>query len=432
MTISSSGTIDAETFAQANPFLTGWEQGQQITSQDIANRVAGSVAPYAGPTAAVDLATKQAMLPYIGMQQIGQYYGGLGRYLAGAPMYKLIGMGQNPDFQAAMANNPQLASEYSNAVNMAGALGGGMGMFPGMQGMPPGMQSSSMPQPQSQSMPNSNIANNSNIPIPRNLQQAQQMGYDISKIMPNIPQPQTPQSAQDQQYFQQAAMNGNPPTQQQNSPYIPVPNPYENDAQTQAIITQNAQNLISKNISPAQQQQITYTVSADKQLRQIENSIPAVASYSGIKGHAQLLEDKANAAAGRPTSPNYQPYLNYMAATHGISTDIRRAFGEHGTNALVENAADLINPISLTETPAQSLGKLQQVIDSFHQNTKAITQPIANLYSQAVNTPTQQLPGAPQNQAQRITVMSPTGQRGTISASNLQAALKAGYKQVGG
>lgn len=85
MTVSAM-TFQPETFQQANPFLTGYQTGQQIYAQGVQNQFAGPLmrqrllnaqlnnqilgdqAPYAGPQAAATLAYSQAQTPYIQAQ----------------------------------------------------------------------------------------------------------------------------------------------------------------------------------------------------------------------------------------------------------------------------------------------------------------------------------------------------------------------------
>jgi len=410
MAIGLSTSIAPETFAQANPALTGFAAGQGLIGTGIQNELMQNQIPQMQaqtgltqaqiPLTNMQTLTAQAMLPYVGYQAMGQYYGGLGRMLAANPSLALLNAaGKDPQLQAMIAANPQLAQQVQNAALNVGYMGGS-NYLSNILGIPmPGQQ----PQQGGQQVPQigqgaqTPFTTSGNVNVPPGTIPGAAAGTYPNNMAP----PQSPQSQATQAAFGGSLMGGAPTATQPGSPYLPPAVPNQNNSNIQDV----SQNILDNNMySPQQKQQIAFENSANNMFNQLKPTLPSVASYSGLKGQATLAADKASAALGLPTSPAYQNYLNYQTAALPLKADLSRALGERSTDASAEALNELVDPIKYNLTPKQVLGKWQQLMDTMHQNTLAITQPISTNLNQAVNTPTIKVPGAPQNAPTSISI----------------------------
>lgn len=432
MAIGLIGNIEPETFAQANPFLTGFATGQDIIGQGLQNqgqyyqnKITQQQVPYAGPMAAAQLGLTQAQaglanaqIPYVGYQALGSLYGGMGRMMASNPSAMIIkAIQNNPQLQALMNNNPQFAQEVENAAMIEGAMAGG-GYFnmippvPGVQGINGANQNFNTTQP---------VTNNSGINMP---------GAPNGAQLPNnMAPPQTPQSAALENTYRGAIVNGSPiPNAQQSNytglPPIPVPtnSPQQNASDIAAMQAQNTNDLLTKNLSKQQLAAITYDNSAHNMIKRASPYLPDVVSFSDVRGMTELKRQQLLAAQGKPTSPAYQHYLNYTREQMpSIANEIRRAFQGQATDAENENINSLLSTKEWDQNPQNNLQRLQSLMDTLDDNTKAITQTYAQNYNQAINQQPVKIPGANQSQ---------TSSQIQIPQFNSSKEFNAWYKQL--
>lgn len=418
-----------ETFAQANPFLTGFGAGQQLINQGLLNQgqqyknqVAAAQAKYANPEAQqqllkdqlnnqilqpqaqyapqmtlADLALKQAMpgyygamgqeamskiplnqaqanmanaqIPYLPYQMMGKYYQGLGQYMAHGPQSLAVRMQNNPAFQNYVSNNPQAQANYAGLMQ---SVLNNQVTTPNLPGMAP------------------NILNAS-----QNQQQA--------------------------------------PMQQNTIPSAyGMVNPSDINSITNA--TQNA--FMKTAYTPQQQQQMTYENSAENMLGQIAPDLPDITKYAGLAGHAGLTADKYASAFGLKTDPSYSKFVNFsQTQAPVIANELRRALGGQATDSEREIMDNLANPVYWNKSPQIAMNQMQSLFNTLRSNAQAITQPKNANLAQAIGSINSPL-RAPNISAtlnpntSRIRVMSPDGKVGTISKNNLNDALSSGYKQV--
>lgn len=382
--------IQPETLAQANPAASMFAQGEQAIGQGINNELLQNQIPLAQ----AQTASAYAMLPYIPYKAMGEYYGGLGKFLATNPALSFIKAASNdPQMQAQIANNPQLAGYLNNAINTVGYMGGGgylSGMFPGIypaQGNPamgnqiPGQMPMGGQQPQAQSAPMQSPDNSANRALL--LDTANQLG-----ITPQQQQPAPQGSAQGQQAVANA-LGINP----QQLPNVPTSQLLPPDVATTQSVSGSL--AAQKTYTPQQIQQIAYDNSATNMFNRYVQSLPAISSFSGLQGQLEYKRQQALDAAGKPTSPQYQAYKQYQESAQLMANDIRRTFGEHATNSQQESLNELIDPVKYNLSPRTTLGMAQSLINAMHDNTKAITQPISMNIAQAQNQPAINVPGAP-------------------------------------
>lgn len=421
-----------QTFAQSNPFLTGFGAGQGLITQGLQNQqlglnnqILGVNAQYAQPMAQqdllksqlnnqilqpqaqyapqmtlADLALKQAMpgyygamsaeamskvplnqaqtqmteaqIPYMPYQMMGKYYQGLGQYMAHGPASLAVRMQSNPAFQSLVANNPQAQANYTGLMQSALANQVSVPQLPGMPGV--NLNASQMPQP-------------------------------------------TPQ-----QSMQQGAT---------------VPTAYGQVSPTDMNAVGNAaQNAYLKTAyTPQQIQQMTYENSAENMLKQVD--MPSIAKFAGLAGHANMAGSKYASAFGLNTDPNYQKFVNFKETQAPlIANEIRRAYGSQATDSEQEIMTNLANPIYWDKSPTIALNQMDSLLSTLRANAQAISQPKNMNLAQtlhSISNPMTASPGMSSAGAQtgsRVRVMDPSGKVGTISAANLQAALSNGFKQV--
>jgi hypothetical protein len=442
--------MQPETFAQANPFFTGWAAAQQIQDQGYKNQIDAATAKYADPTAAAALAYSQAQTPYLNAQTQGIYQGqipkdqadanlanaqakfagimAIANYLKGAGYYNrnspaMLGLNASNTStgQSLVASNPTAANnatnDASNVISGAGFVGlpsssnGGQGPVYNV----PTKTSSGVTQGGSVNLPT--ITPSDQWPSSAYMQNAGNNGN------PGIPsqnqQSQTPQqktlSAMLQTAFGPAFM-GAAPNATSNQPMMPIQqqllpqNLPQNYPQNSNVLNPDAaalQNYIKNkmantNLTKGQQQQVVYDNSLQNTLQPLLNDLPSVVTYSGASGHAQLIKDKVNAAFGRPVSANYQNYLDYMKVAPVIANELRRAYGGQATDSENKMLEELVDPISWYAQPAQALKQFQTLMNAVHQNTQAITQSKVTNLNQATNSPALQVPQAAQNASAMI------------------------------
>lgn len=418
-----------ETFAQANPFLSGFNAGQatinkglinqgqqymnqmnaakaqyampeaqqQLLKDQLNNQILQPQAQYAPQMTLADLALKQAMpgyygamgqealskiplnqaqanmanaqIPYLPYQMMGKYYQGLGQYMAHGPQSLAVRMQNNPAFQNYVSNNPQAQANYAGLM---------------------------------QSVLNNQITT------------------------PNLPgmRPNVLNASQNQQQI---------PTQPN---AVPSAYGYVNPSDINSI-TNATQNAFMKTAyTPQQQQQMTYENSAENMLGQIAPDLPEITKYAGLAGHAGMTADKYASAFGLKTDPTYSKFVNFSETQAPIiANELRRAFGGQATDSEREIMDNLANPVYWNKSPQIAMGQMQTLFDTLRANAQAITQPKNANLAQAIGSISSPLkvPNIATTlnpNSNRIRVMSPDGKIGSISKNNLNDALSAGYKQV--
>ena len=402
-----------ETFAQANPFLTGMSamQGMQTSqlqnvAQKYQNEMLQQQVPYAGPMAQAQVGLTQAQIPltqaqagltqaqipYAGYQALGSLYGGLGRMMMSNQALAFINaVGKNPQMQAVMQNNPEMQQAYENAVQESAYISNGYG---NMLNNVPGIGGGNVMNPTGVQQPNGMVQAPQGTPLP---------GMKPGQNYPAVSAPpQSPQSAQAQTNFQNMQPGQAPPVASvlPSNAYAQQ-NPQQNASDINALHTQLNSSLMNSNYTPKQQQQLIYENAAMIQFKKLLPTLPGVASYSGAQGALQLAKDRLTSFFGGTPSPQYQSYKNYQTAMGPLAADIGRALGHNSTNEQNEAMNELLNPVEYDVTPKQALSQLQQLMDSVHQNTMAIVQPKAANLAEAANSQPLQVPGAPQNQNQQ-------------------------------
>lgn len=361
-----------------------------------------------------------AQIPYVPQEAMGKYYMGLGRVMQYSPTSMLLRSQNNPLFQSAIANNPQLAANLGGAytallnnqnpsltamginLNQPGGIGS---QLPAPQGQP-NTQTQAQAQIQSQ---------NNNSVLPYSIQTLAQMNQN-----------QQPQGSQ-MGIPQNSAIS--PPVSGVNTPFGPA-NPID-----AANIQTQAQNLLmSKNYTPQQAQQMIYDNSAQNMIRQLTPDMQSISSFSGLSGMANLKQQQLLASINSPTSPDYQKYINFSRVQAPLLVnEIRRAFGGQATDSERETMDRLIQPNEWDKNPQIMLNQLQSLVGTLHANSMAITQTKAQNLNQASNPQPINIPGAqggsPSQGTQMVTVKAPSGDIVQIPAKNLQAALKRGAIQ---
>lgn len=416
-----------ETFAQANPFLSGFNAGQatinkglinqgqqymnqmnaakaqyampeaqqQLLKDQLSNQILQPQAQYAPQMTLADLALKQAMpgyygamgqealskiplnqaqanmanaqIPYLPYQMMGKYYQGLGQYMAHGPASLAVRMQNNPAFQNYVANNPQAQANYAGL--MGSALGNQISV-PGLPGMPPMKINASQ-------NPNQNI------------------------------------------------QNGVP------SAYGAV-NPSDINSVNNAV--QNS--YIKSAFTPQQLQQITYENSADNMFNDVAHDFPAITKFAGLAGHAGMTASKYGSAFGLQTDPDYTKFIDFTQTKAPlISNEIRRAFGSQATDTQTEELNKLVNPVYWDKSPQIALSQLQSLYGALKANSRAITQPKNVNLAQAIgsinkSSPIPNFKTTLNKNSNRVRVKSPDGTVGTVSKDNLNDFLDNGYEEV--
>lgn len=391
--------FNPETFAQANPFLTGFQAGNQAIqsaiqtryaqpmlqaqlaleqaktpnlqaqTQDIlqgkmpleqAQAVAQRALPglYAAeaandysnvPLHQAQAALAQAQIPYVPLNAQARYMQGMGRLLPYSQVGMVARMMNNPTFQAMVANNPQNAQKYTNV--MQSVLNGN-----GVAG------------------------------LPFNMSVAQQ-----------------PVSASDINAVQQAA----------GSDYLKKTTP---------------QNILSQRY---------YEQSVDNLINNVNPQMPLITQFAGIAGRSKMNADKFAASMNMQTSPAYEAFNNFTHVQAPlIANEIRRAYGGQATDSERQVMDSLANPTYWANNPTLALSQWNSLIGSLRTNAAALSQnPAQNLQSnlataQGISQPTTLLPNQQNSPLSggRVSVIAPNGSRGSISAANLSAALASGYR----
>lgn len=435
-----------ETFAQANPFLTGWAAGQGIQNQQYANQILRQQVPYAGPQAAANLQQQQlanqlaqgtmqsniqyaagrpanlaadtqlegaqaqqaraqagligAQTPYAGITAQASMISAIARNNQYNPSAILLRLSTNKFVQDAAKNDPQIAEDLKNAAYITSQGGGNYGGIPQFVTNQNGQVQAQYPsypgatnnatQAQPPQQPQQSQPPQQGLPMTSQQQggaQGLNQGINIGGVTipgnaQNIMPPQTPQSAQVQQGFQNPAPQSGPPATSQLTP----------QQQTVQDIQQIAQTNVDRTLlSPLQQQQINRGNSAMNIYKNILPLIPSVANYSGGAGQTQFHIDQAKAFMGIP-SQQYTDYHNYLAQAEVAAKDIGVALGTHATNEQVNDLKEMVDPVKYNLTPEMTRQKIQSLMSAVHANAQAITQPLGAAVQQARNEPELQIP----------------------------------------
>ncbi len=452
-------SFQPETFAQANPVLSGIEASQAIQANRYNNQIAAAKAQYAQPMGAQGLraailnnqvlnASAQNAMPQanantqilqntarfaplmsqstLDTQASSRGLMGAQAGLAGAQAQGIY-QGQIP-YQQAQAAMTQAQIPYVPEISM-GKYYQGLGRV--MQYSPTAMLMRAQNNPMMQSI----VANNPHLAanltgVNTALLNGQNpslnaMGINVfgqggigSQLPP--PQKQVQQVLQNQPQQQGLGAQGIPyalPSQVQNMAQQMggYPSPQQNinsqnvsgvntpfgpvnplDAANLQSQAQNA--LVSKNYTPQQAQQMVYDNSAQNMLTQLTPDMQSLSTFSGIGGMASLKDQQVRASMNLPTSPNYQKYINFSRVQAPLLVnEIRRAFGGQATDSERETMDRLIQPDEWDKNPTLMINQLQSLVSTLHANSAAITQNRAQNLNQASNPAQIQIPGAKQS-----------------------------------
>lgn len=390
--------FEPETFAQANPFLTGLSNAYQTMNQGAQAQQQQVAANYAQPLAQANLANAQlqpgltqaqtaqaqgagaqgqaqagllrAQTPYAGYQAMGQYYSGLGRILGSAanPYIQFMQQMSTPKGEAQMAVDPGLAQKYAQITQMLsqGSFGPGLPNIPNMMIGNPG----AMPQ------------NGSSAP---QMPQAPQTGAPAGGV-PLQPASTVPQISGSQGWQQQSPVAAGAADAAQLSP----------DAQAAQNIAQNNTNSALR--TGKQQDQITFDNSVSKMMDMIAPAFKQASNYSGLVGSAEYKGAQIMSGVFGHDTPDYFAVQYLKGAVPQMTSDLLRAFGSHMTNSQREEANELTNVHEWDVDPQGQMEKWKGFVDSVHANTAAITQTKAQNLQQMKQSVTQQVGAAAQNQ----------------------------------
>jgi hypothetical protein len=314
-------------FQEANPYLTAIQTGQAIRSQALKNQLSQIQNQYTPAEYQANIGLTQAKIPLTNAQTgltnaqtqfypltaQGGYLKGMGDYLRGMylnnPAMWASRFQNNPAFQSMVANNPGLASQYTNL--MAGSLNS-----PSIS-MPTALNNPQAMQPNPSAPPAGNIGLPSDASDPNNLVSPP----DISNV----------QNAANSEYIKKT-----------------TPGPILNQRYTE----QSAENMLNK-VAPDMPE------------------IAQFAGLAGKANMTADKYAAATNTLSDPSYVKFNNFVTTQAPV--IANDIRRALGGQATDSEQRVMGNLANPVYWKTNPALAISQFNSLVDILRANAKAIT-----------------------------------------------------------
>ncbi len=135
----------------------------------------------------------------------------------------------------------------------------------------------------------------------------------------------------------------------------------------------------------------------DITLSQIDPS--ALTAYSGLEGTGQLLQDKADDAAGNP-NPRYLAYQKALTNSKLLAKQVRQFYGDSITPSVQEGLKQLTNPNSWLKSPQTAMANFKAFVDTLQQEKGTYTEALKSTRAFGGPSGSQPPPQQPQQQQQ--------------------------------
>lgn len=394
-----------ETFEQANPFMTGMQQGistafmapqlqQQLKASQLANALNQIKLQYAPQMTQADLAYKQAQTPYLQAEtgltnERAKYYPSdiqsqINQRNVQTQFLPLMDLANLQNTLTNQARLGQSTSRFGPAYQLArlyqSLSPAGKAEFEAQPGMVEALN-------HAMQMIGSQIGKPSEQPS-ANLSEL--INQQLQKLYPGSKEITFPSADQQQQASPLSQASQGVPIDAATQSIAPgllnsqqnVPDSFQSQEGVQIPTLTNDQvsniqdvlhsEALKKSQTAAQMNQRLYSVSARRLYDQVTPLLPSVSKFTGISGKAALANSAIQASLGR-ADPDYTNYLKFKNQVSTLlSNEYRRVMGGQATDKEAQLMSKLTVPNFTTITPSQLMDLYHNLDDVLKAQESAI------------------------------------------------------------
>ena len=132
-------------------------------------------------------------------------------------------------------------------------------------------------------------------------------------------------------------------------------------------VANNMQNALLKSTNTASNlNKIQFGSQVEQSLSNMMPFEPAMEYYTGPKGRAQLISDKAKVMAGFPATPEYNAYIAYQNHAEQAAKQMRQYWGDSIQPKNLESLSILTDPSAWDKDPSSVRAALNSTISNFN------------------------------------------------------------------